>query len=879
MGNDEKSKPSQRKNGRWFRFWISYVVLLRSSLAQIERFFEILGRKVANNPKKTVLIAVILVALSGLGLLRLQKEVRSAKLFVPSRSESELALEAGQRFFKNSLNTRTEEIIFLPKNGSNVLCMYCLREAMQIIQMVQNITGYRDLCKKRPKFLSTTPRLFKKKEVCSMLNPLEILSGRESKAIVFRKFKRALSSTSILMSNGRAAIYNFKNGLADFRLNEKKGFPFASALRVEIYLQQGKNESHLNKLTQWEEAFLKTMKGITDRFQHVSVTHSAERSLDDAINDSSSKDISLISITFAIMITFSCLMLTKFINPVRGHTWLALFGVLSTGMGILAGIGISVLLGAPFISLVGVVPFLVVSIGIDDMFIIVDEFDRQSKSNIPVNRVAFALSKVGATITMTTVTDVIAFLTSATSSFPAIRYFCIYTAMCIAIEFLLQITLFVAFLSFDSWRIFANRNDCCPVVHVPDRTCCKLPNQFSWSQKLLSRYGKALLTKRGKILVCLSTMGLFAFGVYGCLHINNEFSRKTLAPQDSYYSKFLHVFESNFPQTVPVSIQITDKVNYSDHMVRKQISDLASIAYNTGYYLRQNVTWTTFFDEFAHQFNVDTDGKQFKMAIDFFLSMPVYSQHNVDIIRDKKGNIVASRIIVFLKDNAKSEFQKDAMLILRDHLKRYSPLACTAAADPFIYFEQYAIVTKEVINNLVLVSFVISIMLIPFCIHPLVSLFVLLGFFLLVIELFGLMYFWGVSLNAISMISIVMSVGFTVDYSTHIAHSFVTSTADTVNGRIIEALSTVGGSVLMGGISTFLGMSLTGLAKTAIFQVCCTILIEQIPSNFNLYKFIGFYHALSTLFYQTRTQLSSNSAFLALYLLEVFLERNHFRVF
>ena len=808
------------KNGRCYIFWISYVVLLRASLARIERFFEKLGRKIASNPKKTVLFAVFCVILSGLGLLRLNKEMRSAKLFTPSRSESELALEEGQRFFRNSLNTRTQEIIFLPKNGSNVLCIDCLKEAVKVIQIAQNITGYRNLCKKRPKFLNYVRRLFRKEETCSIMNPLEILTGRERKAAIFRKFRRALSTTSILMSNGRAAIYNFKSGLAGFRYNESKGIPFARALRVEIYLQQGLNETHLHHVRQWERAFIKTIQGVANKCNYVSIMLAAERSLDDAINDSSSKDISLVSMTFAIMITFSCLMLTKFINPVRGHTWLALSGVLSTGMGILAGVGISVLFGVPFISLVGVVPFLVVSIGIDDMFIIVDEFDRQSKSNIPVNRVAFALSKVGATITMTTVTDIIAFLTSATSSFPAIRYFCIYTALCIGIEFMLQITLFVALLSFDSRRIFANRNDCCPTVRVPDRTCCKLPNQFSWSQKLMRSYGRILLTKKGKSLVCLCTLGLFAFGMYGCLNVNNEFSRKTLAVEGSYYSNYLDAFENNFPQTVPVSIQITGRVNYSDPTVRKQINNLAKIAHKTGYYLSQNFTWTLYFDDFVKQFKIDANGKHFKKAIDFFLSLPVYSQHNVDIIRDEKEDIVASRIIVFLKDNAKSTFQKDAMLTLREDLKKYSPLACTTAADPFIYFEQYAIVTKEVRNSLLFISCIISIMLIPFCIHPLVIIFVVLGFFLLVIELFGLMYFWGVSLNAISMINIIMSVGFTVDYSAHIAHSFVTSTAQTVNDRIIEALANVGGSVLMGGISTFLGMSLTGLAQTAIFQVC-----------------------------------------------------------
>ena len=56
------------------------------------------------------------------------------------------------------------------------------------------------------------------------------------------------------------------------------------------------------------------------------------------------------------------------------------------------------------------------------------------------------------------------------------------------------------------------------------------------------------------------------------------------------------------------------------------------------------------------------------------------------------------------------------------------------------------------------------------------------------------MYIWGVSLNSISMINLVMAIGFAVDYSAHFAHAFVFSREASP-----EALGTVGASVFMGG--------------------------------------------------------------------------------
>ena len=63
----------------------------------------------------------------------------------------------------------------------------------------------------------------------------------------------------------------------------------------------------------------------------------------------------------------------------------------------------------------------------------------------------------------------------------------------------------------------------------------------------------------------------------------------------------------------------------------------------------------------------------------------------------------------------------------------------------------------------------------------------------------GLMYVWGVSLNSISMINLVMAIGFAVDYSAHFAHSFVFSTEKNPEEKVIAALRTVGASVLLGG--------------------------------------------------------------------------------
>jgi len=44
-----------------------------------------------------------------------------------------------------------------------------------------------------------------------------------------------------------------------------------------------------------------------------------------------------------------------------------------------------------------------------------------------------------------------------------------------------------------------------------------------------------------------------------------------------------------------------------------------------------------------------------------------------------------------------------------------------------------------------------------------------------------------------------MAIGFAVDYSAHVAHSYLLASADTPEERMIEALGSIGASVFMGG--------------------------------------------------------------------------------
>lgn len=93
--------------------------------------------------------------------------------------------------------------------------------------------------------------------------------------------------------------------------------------------------------------------------------------------------------------------------------------------------------------------------------------------------------------------------------------------------------------------------------------------------------------------------------------------------------------------------------------------------------------------------------------------------------------------------------------------------------------------------------------------------------------LIGLIYFWGLTMNTFTGINMIFALGLAVDYSTHIAHNFllVKPPANCVSDRdkraykARKAVSQMGSSVIHGGASTFISISVLGFSQSYAFMV------------------------------------------------------------
>ena len=208
-------------------------------------------------------------------------------------------------------------------------------------------------------------------------------------------------------------------------------------------------------------------------------------------------------------------MLGKF-NCVQQRAGLAIAGFLGVVMGIIVSFGICSAFGLSFSPMHSVLPFLLLGIGLDDMFVIAQSFDslenEQKKKEIKDHagfendstltlpeRIGKALSHGGVAITITSITDIIAFGVGGNTILPALSSFCIYASVGIIATYFFQSTFFVACMALDVQRAEDNRNACCPMIMQNDDWTPNECSQANYTQRAFKWYGQCLTTIPGKV--------------------------------------------------------------------------------------------------------------------------------------------------------------------------------------------------------------------------------------------------------------------------------------------------------------------------------------------------------------------------------------------
>lgn len=137
----------------------------------------------------------------------------------------------------------------------------------------------------------------------------------------------------------------------------------------------------------------------------------------DELDDAMQSNQVVLYIGCALILFYIALVLGR-LNSLEQRVFLSLMGMLVIGFSIGASFGVCFFMRIFYADMHPTIPFLMLGIGVDDMFVVVQALEnlKPKEKKLPVEqRVALTMKSAGVSITVTSLTDIGAFLIGSTT--------------------------------------------------------------------------------------------------------------------------------------------------------------------------------------------------------------------------------------------------------------------------------------------------------------------------------------------------------------------------------------------------------------------------------------------------------------------------------
>ena len=646
------------------------------------------------------------------------------------------------------------------------------------------------------------------------------------------------------------------------------------------------------------------------------LSFSSERSLESELNQTTNTDAKIVVVSYIIMFIYASLALGSTTlsvrsimqNPssamVQSKFSLGVIGILIVLMSVSASVGLfSACRIRVTLIIAEVIPFLVLAIGVDNIFLIVHEFERVNISHpdeTVETRMAKALGRMGPSILLSALTETAAFALGAAVGMPAVKNFAVYAAGAVLINALLQITMFVSVLALNQRRVEDNRVDCFPCLQVKKSKGAlnQTAGAYGYDEEgplqyfIRKFYAPTLLNNKMKVFIVTIFLGLFAAGLALIPEVALGLDQRIAFPRDSYLIDYFNDLDAYFNTGPPVYFVVHDLAveerkhqqeicdrfstchTYSLTNVLEQESKRPSVSYITG----STASWIDDFFTWLNPENEQCCVENGKPCLaDHF---PPWSPDMNGLPRDQEFVHYLKKWLAAPTDEdcpfgGKAPYSNAVVHSNRTHLPvaashfrtSHSPLhsqsdfissylsarriASTVSSSQnikvfpyskhYIFFDQYVTIrhlTSTLLGSALALIFVVTAVLLG----SLTTAFVItVTVAMIVVDILGFMAIASVSLNAISLVNLVISVGIAVEFLAHIARAFTFPSHSVMekaphthsigNGKLSgklrgrdlrawTALVNVGGSVFSGiTVTKFLGVVVLAFTRSKIFEV------------------------------------------------------------
>ncbi|KAL1406562.1 niemann-Pick type C-related protein 1 [Vanrija albida] len=929
--------------------------------AILRRFFYRLGLVCARRPLETFGIAAVVIAALNIGWRFFAVETDPVRLWVSPSSEA-----AEQKaFFDENFGPfyRTEQVIITRPDGGNVLSYdtldWWLKTEAEINALAsESGITYADVC-----FAPSgrgTP---------CVIQSLSAWLG-DDMAAWGDKWPQQVE---LCARRPGECLPDFGQPIEPKMVLGGAGGDWLNAKAIFArYVVQNYDDERVRPAEEWErtlEAYLATLA-----HDGLKISYSTEVSLGEELNKSTNTDVKIVVLSYLVMFLYISLTLGGSLPPhlvsgtaktvwykiklavhslgliktapvepigavplsnlpttllIQSKFSLGLFGIAIVLIAVTSSVGLFSLLGVRVTLIIAeVIPFLVLAVGVDNVFILVHELERQNalygptgapppastddedddlledelnqreRSILPAEeRVARAVARMGPSILLSSTTEVVAFALGAFVPMPAVRNFAIYAAGSVFLGAVMQVTVFVSAMVIDLRRSQAMRMDCLPCIRLRQPVGLydePQPAAEGAMTRFIRRvYAPFLLKSEVKQLVLAAFGGLFLLAVVGIQRISLGLDQRLALPSDSYLVPYFNDLDKYNDVGPPVYFVVKDGdpasrsgqqelcerfTTCADRSVANMIEaerkrpNVSFLANPPASWIDDFLQWTNpafesccrvrrrdpsvfcrprdsdrlcrpcFEDEeWDSTMNGLPEGANFTRYLSQWLVSPADEScplggmqgYSTAISRAEDSTVTASHFRTFHTALRK---QSDFISSLAAARRIAGEIARSTGLDVYpyslfyVYFDQYSYIrgmtAQILIVGLAAVLVITSVLLGSWMTGGTVTFTCALA----VINVMGVMGFWGVSLNAISLVNLVISLGIAVEFCSHIARAFMGAGTgllyDKLEGRkerderVWTALVDVGPSVFSGiTLTKLIGISVLALTRSRLLEI------------------------------------------------------------
>jgi len=703
----------------------------------------------------------------------------------------------------------------------------------------------------------------------------------------------SVKAPSCLKSGGVPLIYP-EVALGGF--GPGKTFTRAEALIITFPVNNFNDPKENEDALLWEKLFLDFMHNYTTKHPELDIAFKAERSIEDELDRQSQSDIVTVAVSYLIMFIYILLALGDINHPqtilVDARFTLGFVGVFVVLLSVVSSLGFFLFLGISSTLIVEVIPFLVLAVGVDNIFILVQAFQRDERlpGETTVGQIGRVVGEVAPSMLLSSLSMSSCFFIGSLTEMPAVQKFALYAAVALVINFFLQMTAFLAIFSLDLRRMEEGRLDVLCCIRAKKDISgeeSNVPKEGALYAFFRDIYTPFLMKDVVRVVVLVGFSAWFCSSVAVLDKIHIGLEQQLTMPDDSYLTKYFNHYQKYFEVGPPVYFMITEGYDYSNLAQQNRICgfedcDVDSINKIFKYHATNNSEksyikslpsiWLDNYIEYlrgekccfvnktddtqclpssvtddcalclqtygdAERESIRPTPEEFNKYLPFFLQQypdekcpkagraQFYPAMNFDSEQGVGATYIMTyrRVLKTSEDFYKSlEKSRHLADMLTDTLRKsgQTQAVVRSYSYPDVFYEQYLTMWKDTRKSLFLSIFTIFVVVFLFLGLDFYSAsIVALTIIMIIVNLMGLMYWWDISLNAVSLVNLVVGVGISVEFCSHLVRSYVISSEPTRIRRAKDCLSKMGSSILSGITLTDCGILVLAFAKSKIFQV------------------------------------------------------------